>query len=335
MPTAIDHTFPAAHALQLVTLVRRWGITPEDLLGELGLRESDLEAPDARISPATLCDVSERARMLTQEPGIGFYLGLQKRLSMYGYLGFAEMHAATVRESIELAVRYTPAVTTALSMELAVEGDRATILVREHVDLGSAHDIAIFSLLVGMRHLTTDMTGRPPGRVMVEIPIAKPDYFERFEHLLPNARFDRPDIRLQFSARGLDVPLVTPDRAALRLASEACERQLVELGFDRTLPARVRRLLTGAEAFPSIGEVARTLHLSTRTLKRKLSAEGVTFSELLDAERRNRAYQLLRSTDLSLKEIAQRLDYSTLPNFARAFRRWTGKTPAAYRKQPR
>jgi len=51
--------------------------------------------------------LSERARTLSGEPGIGFYLGLQKQASMYGFLGFATMSAATLREAIELAVRYT------------------------------------------------------------------------------------------------------------------------------------------------------------------------------------------------------------------------------------
>jgi AraC-like DNA-binding protein len=328
------HTFPASHALQLVTLVARWGITADELLAGSSLREAALSEPHARISADTLRDLSERARSLTAEPGLGFYLGLQKRLSMYGYLGFAQMHAATVRESLELAVRYTPTITTGLSMTLQVDADSATLTVQEHADLGSAHDIAMFSFLVGMRQLTSSMTGRSSDRVRVEIPLSEPEYFARFAHLLPGAVFDAPTLRIRFPARGLDVPLVTPDRAALELAREACERELQALGFDRTLPARVRRLLSEAETFPDVASVARALHQSSRTLKRKLAAEAVSFSELLDAERRARAERLLRDRQLSLDEVAQRLDYSTLPNFTRAFRRWTGQTPASYRKQP-
>lgn len=329
------HTFPAAHVLQLVTLVARWGITAEELLQGAGLREHELEVPNARVSVHTLSTLTERARTLTAEPGLGFYLGLQKRLSMYGYLGFAQMHAATVRESLELAVRYAPTVTTGLSLSLDIDGDFATVTVHEHVDLGSAHDIALFSFLVGTRQLTTTMTGRSKGRVSIDIPLPKPDYFDRFAHLLPGARFDACALRICFPARGLDVPLVTPDRAALSLAREACERMLQDLGFDRSLPARVQRLLEKAQVFPTITEVARSLRQSTRTLKRKLAAEGVSFSELLERARRARAERLLGSTALPLEEIAEQLDYSTLPNFARAFRRWTGQTPAAYRKQHR
>jgi AraC-like DNA-binding protein len=333
MPRPAAHTFPAAHALQLVTLARRFGVTAEDLLRESGLSERDLEAPNARISVGTLRDLSERARTLTAEPGIGFYLGLPKRLSMYGYLGFAAMSAATVRETLELAARYTPAVTTGLSLDLRVEGDLATVTIDEHVDLGSARDIAVFSLLVGMGQINAALTGRGRRRTSVDIPFAKPSYFPRFAHLLPDARFEQPRLRLRFPASGLDVALVTPDRAALRLAREACERQLEELGLDQTLPARVRKLVREAESFLSMAAVARSLHLSTRTLKRKLATAGVAFSEVTDTERRERALRLLRSTDLSVDEIALRLDYSTTSTFVRAFRRWTGDSPGKFRSR--
>jgi AraC-like DNA-binding protein len=333
------HSFPAAHALQLVTLVSRWGIAPEELLEGVGLSEEQLAAPHARIAASTLQRLTARARELTAEPGLGFYLGLQKRISMYGYPGFAAMHAATMREAIELSVRYAPAITTGLSMELAVEAEWAVIRIREHLDLGDVHDVGAFSLLVGMRQITGAMIGRDRaqasdrGWVRVDIPFAEPEYFARFAHLLPGARFDQPEMRVSFPARALDMPLSMPDKAAVNLAREACERELLALGFDRKLAARVQKQLAASEELPSIEVAARALGVSTRTLKRKLAAEGVTFSTLLEAERHRRALELLRAPQLSLEQIAQQLGYSTLANFARAFRRWTGETPARRRRR--
>ena len=67
-------------------------------------------------------------------------------------------------------------------------------------------------------------------------------------------------------------------------------------------------------------------------LKRKLAAEGASFTSLVERERLERALSLLRDPKLTLEEIAQRLCYSSVPNFARAFRRWRGETPAQYRR---
>jgi AraC-like DNA-binding protein len=123
------------------------------------------------------------------------------------------------------------------------------------------------------------------------------------------------------------------DAAALRLAKEQCERELDALGAGETMAGRVRRLLrVEGGGFRGLEEVAVELHVSTRTLKRRLAAEAVSFSQLLDEERRSHALLLLRAPERSLDEIADRLGYSDLANFTRAFRRWTGKTPGAYRK---
>ena len=81
-----------------------------------------------------------------------------------------------------------------------------------------------------------------------------------------------------------------------------------------------------------LDETARALGLSTRTLKRRLAAEGTDFTPLLDEQRRHRALLLLRSADLSVEAVAEQVGYSDVANFTRAFRRWSGTTPTAYRR---
>lgn len=329
------HSFPGAHALQLVQLLRRWSIPAEELLAGFDLTEASLAKPDTRISVETLRELTRRARTLTGEPGLGFYLGLQKRLTMYGYLGFGAMTASTMREALELLVRYVPTVTTTLGFRLEVEGDTATLAIDEHVDLGDVHDVAVFSLVVGMRQLSATMTGHDSGWSQTDLPIPEPGYYRRFAHLLPEARFGQPKIRVSFDAADLELPLMTPDPAALRLASEACERQLAALGFDDRLQARIMQVLTTDDGFRSIEQVARELAVSTRTLKRRLADQGLTFSEIVTRERYARALALLARPDLTLEDIGNRLGYSDAAGFARAFRRWTGETPAQYRKRLR
>jgi AraC-like DNA-binding protein len=328
----LHHTFPAAYALQLVELCKRWNVVPEQLLSESGRSEQDLEVPKARVPAHTMAALTERARTLTGEQGLGFYLGLQKRMSAYGIVGITAMHASTLREAIELAVRYSPTLTSAVSLRLRASGSVAALVVEEHVDLGSARDIALFSCLVGLRQFGGALTGRTPKNGAVDLAIPRPAYFTRFSHLLPEVRFDQPCSQLLFPARALDLPLVTPDRAALRMLQEECERSLLELGFDRSLSERVRRLAQVSDGFRSIEQVADVLHVSSRTLKRRLAEHGVTYSALVDEERRQQALMLLRSSTLSLEEISLRLGYSTVPNFSRAFRRWTGGTPGSYRR---
>ncbi len=331
IPPAPQYTLPATQVLQLVELVKRWGVTADELLSGSGLSEPLIADPEARIPLEIMSMVTERARALTGEPGLGYYLGLQKRASMYGFVGFAAMSAATLRQALELAVEFTHVVTTALDLRLDVEGAVAALVIEEHVDIGNTRDVALLSLLVGMSTIAAALTGHKiEGTAEVALPA--PPYYPRFAHLLPNVRFDQPKTRLLFDAAALDLPLVAPDPAGLQLARRQCERELQALGFEGDILDRVRRTLTGPEGFRSIEEVAAELHMSTRTLKRRLAARGASFSALLEQERCEKALLLLRSSASTLDAIAEQLGYATASNFGRAFRRWTGQTPAAFRR---
>ncbi|MFC7618227.1 helix-turn-helix transcriptional regulator [Actinokineospora soli] len=83
---------------------------------------------------------------------------------------------------------------------------------------------------------------------------------------------------------------------------------------------------------PGIEEVAEHLHLSSRTLRRKLADEGHTFRGLVDEVRRTLAEDLLTAGDLSVEQIAHRLGYNATPAFTAAFTRWTTMSPRAYRR---
>jgi len=332
-PTERD-TVPGSYALELLRLVARWDVSAEDLLAATPLSEARLEEPEARIPLATMNALVARAKTLTGEPGLGFYLGMQKRISMYGYLGFAMMSAATVRECLELAVQFTPILTSALTLRLQVEGAAAALVIERQLDMGDAGDAADLSLVVGLSHLGVALTGRDFSGV-AEFEMPEPEYYPRFSHLLPGARFGQASTRVVFDAASLDFPLATADRAAMRLARAECEGAFAALEFDSNIGGRVRRALRARGTHGGLEGVAADLGLSPRTLSRRLAEQGLSFSDLVDVERRQQAMALLSRPQVSLDDVSDRLGYSTVPNFVRAFRRWTGTTPGAYRRSLR
>jgi AraC-like DNA-binding protein len=255
------------------------------------------------------------------------------RISSHGYLGFAAMASSTVGDALEVACRFAPTRTTALELRVNVDRDRAALVVEERVPLGAAEDVIILCLLIGIRQIGDALTGRSlEGFVDVTFP--EPEYAKRFQGVTRGRlRFGQPANQLVFDASVLNLPLVMADPAALRLAREQCERELDALGYNRQLAARVRAILSDNDGrFRPLDEVAALLHLSPRTLKRKLAAEGAVFSDLLDEQRRERALLLMRSPELSLETIAERVGYSDVANFTRAFRRWTKMAPGAFRR---
>ena len=182
----------------------------------------------------------------------------------------------------------------------------------------------LLALVIGVWQLGEKLTGRPLDGVC-DCAFPRPAYPVPSDRL----RFDRPVHRLVFPASVLELPLVTADAAAKRLAADQLERELAQLSDG--LVGKIRAHLAKHDAPPTIVELARTLKLSPRTLKRRLAEDGTTYSALRDDQRRQRALLLLDDRSLSISEIAVRLGYTELPNFTRAFRTWTGMTPAAYR----
>lgn len=323
-------SLPAIHAVELVEVVQQFGVTPDQLLAGLDLPRTLLESPEARV-PLEQCEaLLTRAIELTGQPGLGILIGLRMRVPAHGYLGFAAMTAPTVRHALELAVRYAPTRTTALALRLE-EGDPTSLYVEERHDLGRTRETVLFALAVGLWRIAEALTGK---RIvgMAEFGFPAPTYAPVLVNAPVNASYGHPHHRLVFGRAYLDLPLVMAHPSASLLAQEQCERALEAL--DRSgLVARVREVLPRPSGgVRSVEEVAEALGTSVRTLHRKLKAEGVVFSELSDSHQHRLACQLLDDPSATLEAVAEQVGYSDVSNFARAFRRWTGITPAAYRR---
>jgi AraC-like DNA-binding protein len=248
------------------------------------------------------------------------------RLSSHGFLGFAAMTAGTVREALELATRFCATRTSLIGLALHVEGATASLAIEERTDLGRMREPLVLALIVGIWQMGQVLTGRTLDGAG-ECAFPEPAY-ARAVRDAKRLRFDRPAHRLVFAAALLDLPVTSADVAATRLAIDQCERELA--AADTSFPAQLRRAIADGKSLPQAAKGAR---MSTRTLKRRLAAHGTTFSALRDESRRQRALLLLADRRLSIGEIATRLGYTELPNFTRAFRKWTGMTPLAYRER--
>jgi AraC-like DNA-binding protein len=137
------------------------------------------------------------------------------------------------------------------------------------------------------------------------------------ESLTCSGRFVSPFVRALASYPGLPAPGL----ARLRVLAATRVRQA--LGSDLRC------------SFASADRVARALHMSRRTLARRLDEEGTTFSEVLDTHRRELGVRYVARTSLPLGEISERLGFSQVQGFGRAFRRWTDRSPLEYRNAAR
>jgi len=142
-----------------------------------------------------------------------------------------------------------------------------------------------------------------------------------------------PSNQIRYKQSMLDHPIKTANTTSAHIVAEQCEKEMSLLGYHEDILDRVRgHLICRDGNYPNLGAVAQHLHISDRTLKRKLRQKGVTFIQLLNDVRQRDSLNLLQTTQLTIEDIATRVGYSTPTNFSRAFRQWTGKTPGHYRK---
>jgi len=161
------YELPGAYVRDLVDLVASRKVAPEALLAGLPITLAQLADPTTRV-PLRVCDaIAQRAIALTKEPALAVHLGMRMRVSSHGFLGFAAMTASTVREALELAIRFSAIRTSAISLALTVEGDTASLVISERVDfakegLTGLRELLILALIVGIRQLGTELTGTVP-----------------------------------------------------------------------------------------------------------------------------------------------------------------------------
>jgi AraC-like DNA-binding protein len=328
---------PGAYVNQLVDLVARWDVSADELLEGSGISALLVRIPATRVPLTTYRALIRRAHELTGEDGLGFCMGLAMRASTHGFVGFAAMTAGTIREAIQVAVRFSATRTQAIALTFEEDSESAYLGIQERVPLEDALEFMVSGLMVGLAQIGEAITGQRIEGV-AEVTFAEPPAYTRFRHLVPGqVRFLQPHNRLVFPRRALELPLVMADPVAARLAREQCERELDALGAANDVVSRVRLLLPRAEAegggYRTLEEVADRLHVSARTLKRQLAGHETTYSDVLDGVRRERALQLLSSAEARVEAVAAELGYSDTANFTRAFKRWTGSTPAAFKRR--
>ena len=308
------------------------GISAEQLINGSTLRVEDLDASGLQVPLQTCLLVFANAQRLAPDPALGLHLGKLLNIRSHGFLGYAVLSSRTIGEAADLAVRYFRTRTSLLEIRLFREGEMAVIQLDERAPLGPLKTLILDALMSLFIVCGQQLTGR---RFSAEMRLA---YAEQAHHaelrtLLGNRlSFDCAFTQVRFPHTGLGVALGLPDPQLLEMAKAQCEAELQRLHDEGGLLPEVRRLAKQYLAEQaSLERVAEALHLSPRTLRRRLMELGTSFQMILEQLRRGHAVELLLHSTLSVEQIASELGYLDPSNFGRAFRRWTGQSPRAYR----
>ncbi|MCY1274418.1 putative HTH-type transcriptional regulator [compost metagenome] len=311
---------------------QRLGLARDDLLAACGLQETQLSDPDARV-PFAVQEHLWRLlgeRLPVTEPGLA--IGRHLAPGPFSVLGYLLQSSATLGDALAAGLRYQRLVGEGGELLLDERGDELRLIYRPlHPELPATRTrvLALMAFWVQMmvpllddfRLLRADFGHAEPAELA--------PYAEVFGAPL---RFAASDYALVLPASLRGAPLIQANPPLQQLLRQHAEALLARLPSEG-LVARVVTLLGAqlAHGEPDRAELARTLHLSERTLQRRLAEEGSSYQQLLNDTRRQLAERHLRDGQLPAAEIALLLGYSEPSVFFRAFRHWTGLTPGEYR----
>lgn len=314
------------------------GVSAEVLLEAARIDADALKTPDGWLPQAAEIRLWTQAAHLTQDDSFGLHVGERVGESDFGALAYAARSSDTLGDAYVRIGRFFGLIVRGASVELHQTGSDASVrhVAPETGLVPSRH--AVEALLVGL--------------VRIGQRFAKPGFAPRqvrFRHRAPSALDEHRRLLgndIQFGAEHDEVVLTA---AQLALPLHQAEPALCEL-LDRHLQAlservpeqvsdplhQVRRAL-GIElrhGKPTLAAIAAQLKTSPRSLQRRLQREGTTLAKLHDEVRSELASRYLNERSESISEIAFLLGFAQVSTFHRAFKRWTGETPASYRCRP-
>ncbi len=275
----------------------------------------------------------ERGVERLQDDCLGLRLGNAMTFGSGGVFDYVVRSSLTVRDSFGAASRYSRLLSD--SFRVSSEARKRQMIVQLQDDASSwTRTAADFTMCAFFRLHVADHV--PAEHVECWFAhSASPGAAALYSRYFPGAtlKFEAPCYGFACDITHADTPMPGSDSALQALLRARADSILAELSASHSLAAVVRRMLQ--QSIPS-GDVsaegiARSLHMSRRTLTRRLEREHTTFQAELDAARRKLATEHLRERRTPLTEIAFLSGFSHVESFHRAFKRWTGQTPLEYR----
>ena len=325
-------TLPPQYLKQMADTVRSHGAEVVPWLARHGLREASVDDHELSMSLDAFRGLLLDAMIVTREPAFGLFVGQRLHATVHGMLGYAVLSSASIQQAIEVVERFIQVRFSLVTIASEPRAGGVHVYIRDRQPLGEIRRPVVESVVMAIKNVLDTISMGACRFSAVELAFDQPEYAPLARELLGcDVRYGRPSSGFRLSQDALAVPLRMADAVAFRDAEAILQRELDRIGA-RSLADRVRRLLVEqGNGFPSLKTTARVLHVSPRTLHRRLIEEGTSYRELLEDVRRSLASEYLRSERLSIEEIAFTLGYTDLANFRRAFRRWEGVPPSEYR----
>lgn len=314
----------------MLGVLEQLGYDLDGPLASAGLQRADFEDLDSYISPTACALVFARARQQRRVPNLALHLALRTPVGTTPLLDYLIVSSDSVGQGLQRLARYLRLVNPGIRLVIDDVGDPAEIVVDSGGDPFGAELTISLSVVRFMRETDDQLKA-----AYVAFTHDPDDVSEYARVLGCPIRAGASSNAWAVSKEALRLPLRRRDPALRRWLERQAADMLARLPAGSDARDEVRRVLatqvTAGDI--SIGVVARRLATTPRTLQRRLAQSGTSFDALRDDARRQAAEVYLADATLSIGEVAYLLGYSEPGALHRAFKRWHGTTPQAFRER--
>ncbi|MCB1843101.1 MAG: AraC family transcriptional regulator ligand-binding domain-containing protein [Halioglobus sp.] len=319
----------------------------EELLAGTGLTADDLGRQNY-LPFQPMARMMRNADAGGAEPGWAARIGDRLNLNTHGPLGFAALSAPNLGAALTAMATLHPVRINTLDAEVRTEGTRTLLVLQDLTDDPLYARYTLEPVLRIAETLIETIVGHSLGaQVEIAFAHAAPAYAPVLTSIYSaRCRFDAVETSISMPASWLHIPSPLYDEDSFQTNCARCREIMATLVDPGDTAQQVRNALArhfdtalvnsapGASP-PGLERIAGQLHITPRTLIRRLKRQGTSYRTLLDGARLECACRLLQQAQLSVADVGYRLGYSDPANFGRAFRKLTGVTPAAWRRGTR
>lgn len=319
--------------LPIARVLQARGYDAIEVIESVGLDTGKIVDPEWRVGADDFTNLIRRCVEVTGDEAFGLYAGEELQPQVLHGLGLAWLTSDTVYDGLRRLVRFARIIASIAELELEETGETVVLHIHRKLDLENleyaSRDYGI-ALIVRMCQLTLGQFIAP---ISIEIERPTPAQPDRWEYMLASrVSFEAPGTCITWSRADIEGQLVTGDPQLAQANDEqamAYMDSLLNQSFAREVVEKILARLPDGP--PEQALIASDLFVSSRTLQRKLKDENVSFSDLMQDCRLQLAKRYLKLNHRSVVETSYLLGFSEPSAFSRAFKRWTGESPAQFR----
>jgi len=318
---------------EMLSGMRKLGLPMGELCAAAGTTAEQLMGSDARIPITVHRAIWLEADRLSGDPSLGFHLAKEIPLAAVGgSIGQLAAASETGLDALRHLVPYGRLIADGMHFEVREDETTATLELRlDAIDETSARHIREEMMTV-MCRIFREMVVEPATPARVSFPHSHPPDLAEYERFFGcPVVFGAPTCSMETSLAILEQPIVSRQPRAAKRLQDLLDSELRALGSDFTIAVgeQIRAALEQHDR-PTPASIARRLAIGERTLQRRLRDEDNSFRTILEQAQRDVAVALLRDGTRAV-DVALAVGFADATSFSKAFRRWTGESPTAYR----